>query len=466
MRLKKPILGGALLTVLAAAEAHAAPRTREPAPELAQQLAEHPWADAERAVRAAVAAEMSLIEAPSPARDWAGAAQALERSRTQGLWQVRWQLRIFDAAIDIGDVNEARQALMLAEQADGPFHGRRWQLRALQTVTLMRLILPWCVAAITAVGVGTLLDRAASRRRRGDGRARVVLNPYVTGRPLRDGKLVYGRDHILNTLVRGLREGRSYYLTGERRIGKTTLLLQVGELNRIAGGVSVFVDVAGTFGDQALGVLERSLRTAARAAGVSPDGSPLRIAARLAEKGPLLLLVDEVDGLNNASPEARAALRELGLGPDAPGCIVAAGVGFDLHRDEEARRWAQHLKVLDVEPLTDEAGRALLTEPVAGYLGWTPPAVEAVLTAADGRPMIIQLYGLNVVDRVGPLRRTRVLLQDVIEARPAVDKAWRAIQDHGLEDELVPVDVDMAQLELGRLCQEIEELERLLAVRR
>ncbi|MCB9791367.1 MAG: hypothetical protein H6741_01455 [Alphaproteobacteria bacterium] len=446
-------------------EAGATPRTRPVADEtLAEELAELPWSEAERAMRLAVSEAMLEVDAPPPHEDWAEPLEVLEASRTNGPWQASWQLRVFDEAIAAGDVNAADEALGRAEQANGaPLSSERWRLFYLRIRTLLRQLAPWALAAVTAVGAGISVDTLASRRRR-DPKTRVILNPYVTGRPLRDGKLVFGRDHILNTLVRGMREGRSYYLTGERRIGKTTLLLQIGELNRLAGGVSVFVDVAGSSGRQAVDVLERALRTQARAAGVGEHGSLLEVAERLAEKGPLRLMVDEVDALNQADEEPRALLRRIALGPDAPASMIAAGVGFDLDRDEEARRWRQHVEVLDVEPLSEEAARALLTEPVAGQVSWADAALDAVLEAADGRPMIIQLYGLNVVDRVGNQSRRKALLEDVSAVRPMVDKAWRSIQDHGLEDELIPVDIDMAQLELGRLRQEIDELERLLRV--
>ena len=49
---------------------------------------------------------------------------------------------------------------------------------------------------------------------------------------------------------------------------------------------------------------------------------------------------------------------------------------------------------------------------------------------------------------------------DVAAATPEVEKAWRTIADQGLAEEGVAVDVDTAQLELGRLCQEIEDLSR------
>ncbi len=80
------------------------------------------------------------------------------------------------------------------------------------------------------------------------------------------------------------------------------------------------------------------------------------------------------------------------LEPDAPARMVAAGVGLDVQRDEEAQRWGPLIRTIQVGPLPDNAARALLTEPVAGALTWTEPATRAVLELASGRPMVIQLY--------------------------------------------------------------------------
>ncbi|MBK9368977.1 MAG: hypothetical protein IPN01_22210 [Deltaproteobacteria bacterium] len=106
-------------------------------------------------------------------------------------------------------------------------------------------------------------------------------------------------------------------------------------------------------------------------------------------------------------------------------------------------------------PLPDNAARALLTEPVAGTLTWTEPATRAVLELASGRPMVIQLYGLHGVDPLGVSGRSRVIASDVQEAKAKVEWAWKAIRDEGLEDELVPVDLDTALMELGRLGQRV-----------
>ena len=137
-------------------------------------------------------------------------------------------------------------------------------------------------------------------------------------------------------------------------------------------------------------------------------------------------------------------------------CERGEGVGLDLERCP----WP--VEVLPVEPLAPEACRSLLTEPVEGLCTWSDDAIDEVLERADGRSMVVQLYGLNCVERLGLLGRQRIVAEDVKAVSEAVDRAWQAIQDHGLESEVVPIDVDSARLELGRLLQEVHELELML----
>ncbi|MBK9648945.1 MAG: hypothetical protein IPO67_27995 [Deltaproteobacteria bacterium] len=67
------------------------------------------------------------------------------------------------------------------------------------------------------------------------------------------------------------------------------------------------------------------------------------------------------------------------------------------------------------------------------------------------------------MDQLGVSGRSRVIASDVQEAKAKVERAWKAIRDEGLEDELVPVDLNTALMELGRLGQEIDDLERIVA---
>ena len=416
---------------LLVALALAAPRTRPVQdPDLAEAVRTATWTDAEGQLRAAVQAELARLDVGDV--PWVEAAASLEESRRNGDWQLRWQTRAYEAAIEAEDPVSAEAALKMVESITGEAApSLRWRLRWLRARLLLPMVGPWALLAAAAYGAGRGLDSLTRRRPRARQHKRLE-NPFVTGRPLRDAGLVFGREAMLRRLLDIVADGGAAYLTGERRIGKTTLLLQAGEAWERQGGIAVFADISGSVDQGSVKVVKRALK--------------------LAGEGRLLLLVDEVDALNGADPEALSRLEELTRGH----AVLIAGVGLNMERCP----W--DVEVLPVAPLTQEACRALLVEPVAGLCTWEDSALERVLEEADGRPMVVQLYGLNCVERMSLLGRTLVKSEDVDAVKEPVDRAWRAIQDHGLESEVVPIDVDSARLELGRLLQEIEELELML----
>ena len=55
------------------------------------------------------------------------------------------------------------------------------------------------------------------------------LNPYVSGNPLKDQAQFFGREDIMRDVMQMLRhpEEKAIVLFGQRRIGKTTILLQL-----------------------------------------------------------------------------------------------------------------------------------------------------------------------------------------------------------------------------------------------
>lgn len=448
-----------LIVALLTREAGATPRTREVYDaQLRAELSAAPWDEAERALRLAIAREM--VHTATPGTGWQASAEALELSRVSGAWQTRWQLRAYEEALVLGDATAARDALYAINHSNPELAEQRaWELDLLEISWFLKQAAPWIFGAVAAAGIGVWLDALSLRRRR-DNRERFLVNPFVTGRPLRDARLVYGREGVLRSLLADIAAKRSVYLTGERRIGKTTLLLQVGEMHQRGGGQTVLVDVAGTSGDGATRALQRALGGAARLAGLPHVGEPLALAKALAARAPVLLLVDEVDALNGADRPTRALFRALTLDPGAPTVMVAAGVGLNLDSDDEARSWSDRIRVLPIGPLPDPDARRLLVEPLSDSLAWRPKALDAVLSEARGRPMLLQLYGMILVERLSASGESRISPADVEAATPEVEKAWRTIADQGLAEEGVAVDVDTAQLELGRLCQEIEELNR------
>src|SRR5829696_2199932 len=59
----------------------------------------------------------------------------------------------------------------------------------------------------------------------------MLLNPYIAGNPLKDPAAFFGRDDIVRDVTQMLNhpDEKAIVLFGQRRIGKTTILLQIDQ---------------------------------------------------------------------------------------------------------------------------------------------------------------------------------------------------------------------------------------------
>ncbi len=118
------------------------------------------------------------------------------------------------------------------------------------------------VLGLTAIGGLASAGRTSLRVRR-EARARAAaeaarrrealarhFNPYISGEPVRQADMFFGRDALLRKIVNALHQN-SIMIHGERRMGKTTLLYQLGQALRQADDpewsfIPVSIDLEGT----------------------------------------------------------------------------------------------------------------------------------------------------------------------------------------------------------------------------
>ena len=125
------------------------------------------------------------------------------------------------------------------------------------------LMLALGVLALAAVGTAggmSLRARAHDRQLTAEAVARQrealarAFNPYISGEPVRQPDMFFGRDELLRRIFNALHQN-SIMIHGERRMGKTTLLYQLTEQLREADDpewafVPVYVDLEGTSQDR------------------------------------------------------------------------------------------------------------------------------------------------------------------------------------------------------------------------
>jgi WD40 repeat protein len=235
-------------------------------------------------------------------------------------------------------------------------------------------------------------------------------NPYIAGPPVRGSDLV-GRTSDLARLHDKLRHG-SIQLTGERRIGKTSLLHHLAD--HPGSHIPIWLDAQDLHEPAAFRTwLTAAVRHHLPEAPADP-ADLVPYLRRLAASGKTpLLLVDEISLLQGLSARDAAWLRSLSSPPIA---AVLAGSPFDWSRffaslPDAAGSPFNHLQDLTIGPLTDPEMRRLVTRP-----GAVPPDDEAmrnILDLSGGRPYLAQRLCQVALDRVQREERLSITRADV-----------------------------------------------------
>jgi tetratricopeptide (TPR) repeat protein len=296
---------------------------------------------------------------------------------------------------------------------------------------------PWffVLALGGAVGVGGALVWRRSRRRERLRQRR--FNPYVAGAPVREDGMFFGRrelvDRILDTI-----HNNSLLLYGERRIGKTSIQHQLRQRLKELDDphyqfFPVYIDLQGTPEERFFSTMAEDIFHE-----LSPllDGlQPVRdlggeydyrdfvrdlhavlriLKKRSPKKVRLVLLIDEVDELNDYDPRINQKLRSLFMKSFAENLVsVVSGVEIKKQWGKEGSPWYNFFEELEVGPVTDEAARRLVIEPLGGVIAVDDDAVERLLAEAKGRPYVLQKLALAAVQRVHEEGRSRITVEDV-----------------------------------------------------
>lgn len=311
---------------------------------------------------------------------------------------------------------------------------------------LMLLVL--AVGGMGTAGGVSLRARARVRRMAAAAAARQqealarAFNPYVSGEPIREANMFFGRTDLLRRIFNALHQN-SIMIHGERRMGKTTLLYQLAEQLRQADDpewafVPVYIDLEGTPQERFFHLLMDGIWGALQAYTVE-DPPLLRFAELPAElytdrefttdlrlvierlkevvaprKLRVILLLDEMDVVSSYDTIVQQQLRRIFMSSVATNLgAVVAGIQISKAWDRVESPWYNLFNEIPLEPFTDEQARELLTEPVRGIYEWAPEAIDFVLARVEGRPYRIQQYALEAVNQMLTARRLRITLADV-----------------------------------------------------
>jgi hypothetical protein len=268
-------------------------------------------------------------------------------------------------------------------------------------------------------------------------------NPYIAGAPLRAGSRVFiGREDDIAVIGRAVSRPTptALILTGQRRMGKTSLLQQLSA--RLTPGlIAVYLDGQRLALNPALPRLFATMATRIAQALALPPPDPSRFAAEPAAHFAdtfvpttldalgdrrLLLLLDEIEALEERSAQGQlhpaffGYLRHL-MQHEPRLALVCAGA----HRLDELRpvAWtgifnaALHHRI---GGLSDDDARALITAPLSDALRYDELALNRLLRLSGGHPYFLQLLCQTLVDAANTQRQSIVTLEQVLAVREQV----------------------------------------------
>jgi hypothetical protein len=258
--------------------------------------------------------------------------------------------------------------------------------------------------------------------------------------------MFFGRHKLLARIMNVLHHN-SLMITGERRIGKTTLLHHLRKaLERDTGTDYQFFPVStdlqgvpeASFFDAVMTDVSEQLplRPETRAAlrfrpgRETYDGRDFShdlqrvvedLATRTPKKVKLALLIDEVDVLNEYSERVNQRLRSIFMKNFSEHLVaIMSGVGIKRIWKSEGSPWYNFFDEIELTAFTREEAEALIRQPVEGVFRWAPDAVEAILGYSGLKPYVIQKFCIHAVNQMLESGRSTITAADVEAVRPTV----------------------------------------------
>lgn len=278
-----------------------------------------------------------------------------------------------------------------------------------------------------------------------------IDNPYVIGVPLTlQQEIFVGRADVSARIEHLLLDRRRppLLLTGQRRLGKTSLLNNLGRLLR-SSIVPLFIDLQGPASAAAdhVGLLYNLARGMAESARLQRGITITRLGRETLQSDPFtafdewlelveralgdhtaLLCLDELEALDRALADGRFS-EELVLGmlrhivqhrPRFKILLATSKAALEL------QRWSSYLinvQVVQMSYLRLEEARQLIERPVPDMLlRYDEDASASILALTRGHPFLIQLLCSEIVslkNEQDPAIRRRCTVADVEESLPA-----------------------------------------------
>lgn len=269
-------------------------------------------------------------------------------------------------------------------------------------------------------------------------------NPYITGLPVDNPEMFFGREDVLDYLrenLIGAHQKNVIILQGNRRTGKTSILKQIVARDWFAPHIPVYVDCQG------LGLLtnkrffyklaRETQKTLKRRRDV-PEPPAVRL-DDISEEDPfydfretldalippgrqIILLIDEFELIDKAIRDGDLDgvvlenLRHLLQHNSSVGAVFTGSYRLSRLREEY---WSILFGIglkHQIGFLDERAARQLITEPLRDQVEYASNAAARILQLTSGQPLLVQMVCHNVVNLLNEQRTGYVTLQIVEDA--------------------------------------------------
>ncbi|MCP4579789.1 MAG: hypothetical protein GY846_26255 [Deltaproteobacteria bacterium] len=262
-------------------------------------------------------------------------------------------------------------------------------------------------------------------------------NPYIVGEAVHDPEMFFGRDILMQDIFQSLKSN-SLCLTGERRIGKTTMLEHLEKsaqkplfsffcnlegvkeglfFSRIMQSLINKIEADFKDGPAGLSLFEKDRETYDDVDFEDDIETVLNwLKAAYDPRVSIIMCLDEIDATQRFSNETHSSLRNVFQ--TYQGKIRLAAAGVSIHRGSwrlPTSPWYNFFEFINIEALDSASAAKLVINPVKGFYKFDSGAVDFILSKTDHKPFYVQRICKKVISRILDEKRRTVTQKDAIE---------------------------------------------------
>ena len=293
-------------------------------------------------------------------------------------------------------------------------------------------------------------------------------NPYIVGEAVHDPEMFFGRDTLIRDLFGSLSKN-SLCITGERRIGKTSLMEHL-EKNTQKPQFSFFCNLEGVKEELFFSRIMQHLINKIQASFLE---APVELnllfqkerknyddvdfeydieiildwlKSAYSSQVSIVMCLDEIDATQYFSNDTHSSLRNIFQTYQGKIRLVAAGVSIQRGNwHQPTSPWYNFFEFISVPPLDSRSSRELITKPVQGFYKFDPSAIDLIMKKTDYKPFYVQRICKKVVSKILDEKRHKVTSLDVekvyndmihLELNREFEQFWEELS-HGLRGWIV-----------------------------